>query len=342
MPDGAYDKGVNPREAEVIVDEIAVLLQSSGGVPSIGVVTFNVQQRQVILDTVDQRCERDPAFSEAWAIASTHEILDQRPFVKNLESVQGDERDVILFSMGHAPVPRRSGPLKGQLYVPSRFGPLGQAGGERRLNVAVSRAKQACVVVCSFEPQMLSVVHTKNEGPKLLKAFLEFAWDLTHGRRVQADKTLQRVRHGGLGAVAKARVERLGVPSLAAQIAMALETEAVQVDLNVGNSGFQVPLALRKGHHYTLAVLTEEGHGSGDVNERHVHQPGVLRARGWAVERVNARDWHRDAGAVLERLLGRHREVLSLREAAPPAPTPALPEPPASGPPADLPASSPE
>lgn len=341
VPDGAYDKGVNPREAEVIVDEIAVLLKQAP-VPSIGVVTFNIQQRQVILDTVDLRCEQDLAFGEAWAVASTHETLDQRPFVKNLESVQGDERDVILFSMGHAPVPRRSGPLKGQPYVPSRFGPLGQAGGERRLNVAVSRAKKACVVVCSFEPQMLSVAHTKNEGPKLLKAFLEFAWDLTHGRRVQADKTLQRVRHGGLGAVANTRVERLGVPSLAAQIAMALAPHDIQVDLNVGSSGFQVPLALRDGDHYTLAVLTEEGHDSGDVDERHVHQPGVLRARGWVVERVNARDWHRDSEAILERLIQNHREVLSQREAAQPVPEPVLPEPPASEPPVDLPESSPE
>ncbi|MFT5585253.1 MAG: RecA/RadA recombinase [Cognaticolwellia sp.] len=360
VPDGAYDKGVNPREADVIVDEIAVLLQQQP-VPSIGVVTFNVQQRQVILDAVDLRCERDAAFGEAWAVASTHETLDQRPFVKNLESVQGDERDIILFSMGHAPVPRRSGPLKGQPYVPSRFGPLGQAGGERRLNVAVSRAKQGCVVVCSFEPQMLSVAHTKNEGPKLLKAFLEFAWDLTHGRRVQADKTLQRVRHGGLGAVAKTRVERLGVPSLGAQIAMALAPHGVEVDLDVGSSGFQVPLALRNGDHYTLAVLTEEGHGSGDVDERHVHHPGVLRARGWAVERVNARDWHRDSGAILERLLARHRDVVeraaqSLREAAllrqeaalrleeaeRPEPAPVPPELPASEPPEGPPESVPE
>lgn len=339
VPDGAYDKGVNPREAQVILDEIAALLQRDSA-PSIGVVTFNVQQRGVILDTIDARCEQDPDFGAAWSVASQHEVLDQRPFVKNLESVQGDERDIILFSMGHAPVPRRSGPLKGQLYVPSRFGALGLAGGERRLNVAVSRAKQACVVVCSFEPQMMSVANTKNEGPKLLKAFLEFAWDLTHGRRIQADKTLQRVRHGGLGTVIGRRVERLGAPSLAAQIAMALEPHGVLVDLDVGSSGFQVPLALRAGDHYTVAVLTEEGHEAGDVQERHVHQPGVLRARSWAVERVNARDWHRDAPATLQRLLARHHR--RLKAAAPPPPESAPPAHPASEPPEDLPGSGPE
>ena len=88
-------------------------------------------------------------------------------------AVFGHERDVNVFSLGHAPVLRRSGPLAGQLYVPARFGPLGLVGGERRLTVAVSRAKRECVVVSSFEPSMLSVAGARNEGPKLLRAFLE-------------------------------------------------------------------------------------------------------------------------------------------------------------------------
>jgi superfamily I DNA and/or RNA helicase len=81
--------------------------------------------------------------------------------------VQGDERDVIVFSLGHAPLERRSKSRAGgnveeivERYVPSRFGPLGLAGGGRRLNVAISRAKEECVVVASYEPSMLSVTQT--------------------------------------------------------------------------------------------------------------------------------------------------------------------------------------
>lgn len=306
VEDGAYDEGGNPIEAERVVDLVDELMKRSEP-PSIGVVTFNIQQRRIVLDALDQRAEQDEAFGARYAVARSHAELDQRPFVKNLESVQGDERDVIIFSLGHAPVPRRSGPLAGQLYVPARFGPLGQAGGERRLNVAVSRAKRECFVVASFDPSMLSVVNTLNEGPKLLKSFLEFVWDLTHGRRLQASKTLDRVRHGGLGDRREARARvGLGAPPLAALIGLRLEAEGIPFDLDVGSSGFRVPLALRDPTDpaaYKVAVLTDEGAEVGDVDELHRHQPGVLRARGWTVVRVDARSWHKNPDAVTRRLV---------------------------------------
>ncbi|MBN2801249.1 MAG: DUF4011 domain-containing protein [Deltaproteobacteria bacterium] len=302
VPDGAYDKGGNPNEAArvaALVDEL--LLQEPP--PSIGVVTFNIQQRKIILDALDARAETDADFGRRWSAATTHPLLDQRPFVKNLEAVQGDERDVILFSLGHAPVERRSGPLRGQRYVPARFGPLAQAGGERRLNVAVSRAKRACVVVASFEPSMLSVANSTHEGPRLFKAFLEFAWDLSRGRRLQAQKTLERVKQGAVeGGPPEARRDRLGAPSLAALVGMRLRERGVAFDLDVGTSGFRVPLALRDGDAFRVAVLTDEGEPVGDVEERHHHQPAVLGFRGWRVERVDARAWHRDPEAVLTRL----------------------------------------
>ena len=304
VEDGAYDRGVNPIEAERVTDIVSELLAESPEL-SIGVVTFNVQQRRLILDTLDARAESDPAFGERWAEARSLDAVENRPFVKNLEGVQGDERDVIVFSLGHAPSVRRSGPLAGQPYVAARFGPLGQEGGERRLNVAVSRAKQRCIVVASFTPSMLSVANTKNEGPKLFKAFLEYVWDMTHGRRRAAEKTLERVQHGSLGAVREARRLDLGVASLGAQIGLALTERDIAHDLNVGSSGFRVPLALRDPDDPTawrVAVLTEEGHDVGDVDEHHHHEPGVLRARDWHVIRVDARRWHREPEAVLDAL----------------------------------------
>lgn len=302
VPDGAYDKGANPIEAARVVDLVVELLARDPA-PSVGVVTFNVQQRHVILDALDARAEADPDFGEHWSAATTHEKLDQRPFVKNLENVQGDERDVILFSLGHAPVPRRSGPLAGELYVPARFGPLGQAGGERRLNVAISRAKRECVIVSSFEPAQLTVAHAKHEGPRLLKAYLEYAWDLHRGRRLKAEKILEQVRSGGLGAIRSAATHSvLRAPSLASQLAVALRARGVDLDLDVGTSGFRVPLAVRSDSTYRLAVLTDEGDAVGDVVEVHLHHPAVLRDRGWDVVRVSAREWHQDPDAVLDRI----------------------------------------
>ncbi len=304
VPDGAYDKGANPIEADRVVDVVHRLLKEPDA-PSIGIVTFNIQQRRVVLDRIDARIEADDDFAERWARATGDEVLDQRPFVKNLESVQGDERDVIVFSLGHAPTERRSGPLAGQPYVPARFGPLGQAGGERRLNVAVSRAKRRCVVVSSFEPNMLTVAQATHEGPRLLKAFLELVWDMSHGRRLQAERILERVRSGGLGTVKWRDASGLAAPPLAAQIGEALAKRGHAFDLDVGSSGFRVPLAVHHPddpHRYAVAVLVEEGHDVGVVLEEHVHRPGVLAFRGWVDVRVSSREWHRRPQQVLERI----------------------------------------
>ena len=304
VPDGAYDKGANPIEADRVVDVVHDLLRDPEA-PSVGIVTFNIQQRRVVLDRIDARCSVDDDFAARWSVAAADEVLDRRPFVKNLESVQGDERDVIVFSLGHAPTMRKAGPLAGQPYVPARFGPLGQVGGERRLNVAVSRAKRRCVVVSSFEPSMLTVAHAKHDGPRLLKAFLELVWDTAHGRRLQADRILERVRSGGLGSVKRRDRAGIGAPPLAAQIGEALARRGTPFDLDVGSSGFRVPLAV---HHpedperYAVAVLVEEGHEAGEVLEKHVHQPGVLAFRGWVDVRVSAREWHTSADRVLERI----------------------------------------
>ncbi|MEO0601955.1 MAG: AAA domain-containing protein, partial [Myxococcota bacterium] len=301
--DAVYDQGANAVEADRIVDLLAERLLIDAP-PSMGVVTFNIQQRQAILDAIDSRIERDPAFAERYAIAAGHSELDQRPFVKNLEAVQGDERDVILFSLGHAPVTKKDG----ETYVPARFGPLGQAGGERRLNVAVSRAKRECIIVASFEPHMLSVGNTKHLGPKLLKAFLQYAWDLNARRYLQANKTLERVRHGSLTALGPAdgpETVLVEAPSLAAQIAVELDDRGVAYDLDVGTSAFRVPLAIvdpDDPERYRVAVLTEAGEGAGDVLEKHLHEPGVLQARGWSVLRVTSRQWDQDPEAVMRRI----------------------------------------
>jgi len=302
--DGAvYDHGANALEAERVVDLLSDRLLSDHP-PSMGVVTFNIQQRQAILDAIDNRIERDPIFAERYAIAAGHSDLEQRPFVKNLEAVQGDERDVILFSLGHAPVTRKDG----ETYVPARFGPLGQAGGERRLNVAVSRAKRECIVVASFEPHMLSVGNTKHRGPKLLKQFLQYAWDLNAGRHLQANKTLERVRQGSLTALGPAdgpEAVLVEAPPLAAQIASQLDLRGVDYDLDVGTSAFRVPLAIvdpDDAERYRVAVLTEAGEGVGDVLETHLHEPSVLKARGWTVVRVTSRQWDQDPDGVMRRI----------------------------------------
>ena len=304
--DGAtYLEGVNKVEAERVVDLVATLLVDRPG-ESLGIVTFNIQQRQTILDALDSRCEADPLFDQNYRTALARERMDERPFVKNLESVQGDERDIIIFSLGHAPAQRKRKDGNSERYVPARFGPLGQKGGERRLNVAVSRAKRQICIVASFEPTLLSVATTTHEGPRLFKAFLEFAWHLSAGRKAQAERTLELLR--AYRQVAKPSVAShrpAFLHPLKVQVALALEGLGHTTQLDVGTSSFRVPVAVvapGDPHSYALGILCDEGSQIESAHARHVHTPQVLAARGWKTLSISARDWHRDRDAELARI----------------------------------------
>jgi hypothetical protein len=311
VDDGKYDNGLNRPEAERVVDLVGELLGRTP-VPTIGVVTFNLRQRQTILEAIESRVAADATFAERWQTASTVEAIDLRPFVKNLESVQGDERDVIIFSVGHAPVERaRKGGAK-ERYVPARFGPLGQRGGERRLNVAVSRAKVECCIVASFAPELLHTAGAMHDGPRLFKAYLEYAYELGRGRPLAAQRILDDVRgrplrtasHDGKSLVS-------GYVPLASQIALAVHatprTATLRTELGLGSSRFRIPLAIGRAGSgdLALAVLTDEGEAGVDPFERFVHRPSVLRMRGWDVMHVNAATWARRKADVLAEIAQR-------------------------------------
>src|SRR5262249_45505988 len=135
--DGRYSKSrVNDREAEAVVGSIRSLWMAAGPVPTLGVVTFNEPQQQRILDLLDELARRDSAFGARYAreLARKDDGQDVGFFVKNLEAVQGDERDVMLFSTTY-------GPQDDRAFSRAFLGPLNQTGGERRLNVAITRAK---------------------------------------------------------------------------------------------------------------------------------------------------------------------------------------------------------
>ncbi len=155
--DGVWANNTNPVEASIIVERVIELTRSHPE-KEIGIVTFNAPQQTLILDMIEE------IFGNAGMQIPT------TLFVKNIENVQGDEKDIIIFSVGYAPDTAK------KLHM--QFGSLSMPGGENRLNVAVTRAREKIILVCSIEPEDLKTETLKNEGPKLLKKYLEFARDV--------------------------------------------------------------------------------------------------------------------------------------------------------------------
>ena len=163
--DGAYARGgarTNEVEADAIVAEIRTRLGSHlHAQEAIGVVTFNIQQRDLILNKLQE--SEDELVQAALAREDGEAI-----FVKNLENVQGDERDTILFSLAFS-----KDPSNGRL--PLTFGPLVNQGGERHLNVAVTRARSCVVLFSSFDPHDIDLGRTTSVGIAHLRAYMELA-----------------------------------------------------------------------------------------------------------------------------------------------------------------------
>jgi hypothetical protein len=163
--DGTWEQNSNLVEAEAVAAKVLKLIKSQPE-KEIGVVTFNAKQQELISDVMDH------AFLESGL------TKPEKLFIKNIENVQGDERDIIIFSIGYAP--DKYGKMQMQ------FGSLNQAGGENRLNVAVTRSREKVIIISSIEPEQLRTEESKNEGPKLLKAYLEYAKNVSEGNFAHA------------------------------------------------------------------------------------------------------------------------------------------------------------
>lgn len=303
--DGIYERGgerVNRVEAEAIVEEVIRRIQDPHLVKqSIGIVTFSSVQQTLIDKLITERILADETRSVALS------ALPEELFVKNLENVQGDERDVILFSVGYGP------DKAGRLTM--NFGPLNQEGGWRRLNVAVSRARREMVVFTNIDPHTFTVPVSAARGVRELKEFLEFA---ASGTRTV---TLKELR------------DRSETENLNGLIAEGLRERGWKVETDIGASQFKVDLALvdpRDPQRFLLGVMCggESVARAGSAYDREVLQHSVLKGLGWETCRVFAMDWLENRERVLDQLdaLGHSllRAEAVLPEAESDATTPAV------------------
>ncbi len=275
--EGFYDKSQsrqNLAEAQAVTEEIVRrLTDESLRKYSIGVVTFSSSQQNLIDDLLSEQFVKDPHLEEL--ADNMYEPL----FIKNLENVQGDERDVILFSIGYGP--DKNGK------VSMNFGPLNQEGGWRRLNVAVSRARQEMIVYSVLRPEQIDLSRTRAAGVAELKSFLEYA-------------------EHGTGALARNSSDIAYEPDqLAEIIAGELSERGYDAKCQVGCSGFKVDIAVAdESGEFILGILLDSFHSfaTSSTDDLRITQPGVLKGLGWRVMNVHILDWLDSPEAVLAKI----------------------------------------
>jgi predicted DNA-binding WGR domain protein len=293
MESGVYSDRRNHDEAVYIARLVRGLLERETGL-SIGVVAFSEAQQSEIEDALEQLAEEDSGFAARLEAEFVHEENDQfcGLFVKNLENVQGDERDVIIISVCYGYDANRR--------MLMNFGPINLRGGEKRLNVIFSRAKHHMVVVSSIRHHDITNDH--NDGANSLKRFLQFAEATSKGDMIHARRVLQDLNP--LARKALARVNRSD--AVVAALAVALRSRGYLVDLDVGQSQFRCDLAVggSSDSHYRLGILvdTSAHYQNPNLLDRYLMQPSMLRAFGWRFALVLTKDWYQNPSDVLARL----------------------------------------
>jgi hypothetical protein len=232
MEHGVYVDRRNPSEANYIAQLVRGILQRQTGL-SIGIVAFSEAQQTELEDALSRLADEDNAFATQLESEYVREENDQfcGLFVKNLENVQGDERDIIIMSVcyGHD--------AGGRMLM--NFGPINQRGGEKRLNVIFSRAKHHMAVVSSIRHH--DITNDYNDGAKSLKNFLLYAEGVSKGNEPGARRVLENLNPLSRKALSPASRSDAVVEGLA----KALRSRGYAVELNVGQSKFRCDLAVR-------------------------------------------------------------------------------------------------
>ncbi len=308
---GTFHKGENETEARRVVEVVRELLDQPEP-PSIGVACFNVSQRDLILECFEDAAEHDRDFARKLADARARrgDGSFEGLFVKNLENVQGDERDHIVISTTYGPND------EGRFY--KRFGPLIQAGGGRRLNVLVTRARSMVHLVTSIPPEHYRAIPPIPAGQTAGGAWLLFAY-LSYAERLTEAYATADAKRAADAAAEQATVlaYQTHTPSpLTEAFAQRTAARGVGSELYWGNDGFCIDLALEhptRAEDVTLGVMADltRFNGASDPIEWELFRTGILEWQGWTLHRVWSPAIFRDQRTVQDGLTERVRDHLA-------------------------------
>ncbi len=278
LPDTVYDRGktaTNRAEAKKVIEAVFKHFKKYGDSKSLGVGTFNVRQQQALLEELELQLKLNPRMEKYF---NPH--IEEHFFIKNLETIQGDERDVIMVSAGYG--------FDSEGRLSQNFGPMNQDGGERRLNVLLTRAREKCVIFSNFRGQDLHLSNTAPFGLRAFKEFLEYA----------EKKTL--------------RMSDLDQESNDAAFEDAvyefLCEEGYQIHRRVGCAGFRVDLAIVNPDYpgrYLLGIAFDGPmyQTSRVARDRDRLRQQILEGLGWRFHRLWSTDWYRNRSEVQKNLL---------------------------------------
>jgi truncated hemoglobin YjbI len=278
VPDGVYDRGGarnNPKEAEVVVDLVFDHFEKHPD-KTLGVVTFSISQMNTVQDAIDRRLREHPEFERFFVEDRLHGF-----FVKNLENVQGDERDVMIFSVGYG--------YDQEGRITMNFGPLNKAGGERRLNVAITRAREKVILVSSIRYDDIKLGSTRAEGVHSLHHYMRYA-----EKRPQNLETAVRRDAGYMSPLeidVAEEVRRLGY-----RIVPWVGSSSFRVDLGVVDPVDPARFILGimcDGETYRTASM---------ARDRDRLRIQVLESLGWRIHRIWSPDWVQRHETEIKRL----------------------------------------
>ena len=286
VADGRWVERRNLNEAERVADLVIEHLQKRPG-KSLGVIAFNMSQQRAIEDVIFDRRRNDPQIDAVFNSSAAEPM-----FIKNLENVQGDERDVIILSMAYG--------FSDAGKFLKNFGPLTKSGGERRLNVAVTRAKEEVIFVASVRSADMDLSGTVSQGAHLLKSYLEYA------EKGVDSLTTSRT---AFSAEADSPFEE--------EVAAALMRHGLEPVPQVGCGGFRIDMALKhpeRPGEFCLGIECDGAtyHSSQTARDRDRIRESVLESLGWRIVRVWSTDWVRDPAKQVARILAAY-EIAVLR-----------------------------
>lgn len=289
--EGIYSNQVNHIEAKAVVEEVVRILRDpmfTKTKQSIGIITLNLKQKELIEQLLEEERKNHPEIEPYFQSDSLEPVV-----VKNLENMQGDERDIIILSIGYGPCEPNGTRMS------MNFGPLNREGGWRRLNVALTRARQEMIVFSSFSPSLIDLSRTKAKGVMDLKLFLEFA---ERGIKALAEEVT-----GSLGGYDSPFEEA---------VARELKNKGWQVVPQVGVSNFRIDLGIihpEKPGEYLVGIECDGAtyHSSATARDRDKIRSDILKGLGWNLLRVWSTDWWIDKEGSLEKL---HNSVMDILE----------------------------